>query len=655
MHPLAMHSPHLEDVIRQLENSWLQMIENNQIDKGVRPVIAESWKRSLKYGVPYDKPLPPSTNFENELQRYEQILKIASPIINRFKHDIEKSGYFVMISSAEGLILRLYGDTEQIEKVANNHNTMPGIDFSERNKGTNIIALCLNTKSSNQIFGAENFSLIGHSSVASGAPLKDPLTKRIVGSVAISSNYSILQHSHSLIMVKAIAFAIEQAMGHYVMQNLQESSTRYFDPHCGLIIVRDGGQIVSINDRAMELLKLNCPRPENLKGITSVPDLDQLLSEVKTEAGSWTVAGSGKEALEITAVPISYGLLRTGFILSARKNKAIFIESGKAKREQYGAEERADERELRKEKAFSAFQARSPQMQALLEKAKRAALTDSNILLLGESGTGKELLAKAIHDYSPYSDGPFVPLNCGCIPRDLIASELFGYTRGAFTGAEKSGKKGKFEIAAGGTLFLDEIGEMPLDIQVALLRVLEDRMVYPIGGDKGVPVACRVIAATNKDLLRAVKEGHFRVDLYYRLNVLSLRIPPLRERIEDILYLAEYFCRQFGLDFGSLDPQIREMFLSYPWPGNVRELKNAIERLACFGGGERISWELLPDEILAHHKKIDLSLNEARGLSEEAHIKKALHECGHNVSEAARMLGISRSTMYRKMKKYGCL
>jgi transcriptional regulator with PAS, ATPase and Fis domain len=162
-----------------------------------------------------------------------------------------------------------------------------------------------------------------------------------------------------------------------------------------------------------------------------------------------------------------------------------------------------------------------------------------------------------------------------------------------------------------------------------------------------------VIAATNKDLLRAVKEGLFRVDLYYRLNVLSIRIPPLRERIEDILFLAEYFCRQFGLEFSQLYPEIRELFLSYPWPGNVRELKNAIERLVCFSNGGPITRELLPEEILAFNKTADLNLNKARGLSEQAQIKKALHESGHNVSEAARKLGISRSTMYRKMKKYG--
>jgi transcriptional regulator with PAS, ATPase and Fis domain len=534
--------------------------------------------------------------------------------------------------------------------VANDHNTMPGIDFSERNKGTNIIALCLNNNSSNQIFGAENFSLIGHSSVASGAPLKDPLTKRVVGTVAISSNYSILQHSHSLIMVKAIVYAIEQAMGHHIMQELQDSGNIYFSSDHGLITVHDSGQIVSMNSKAMELLRLNHEKPKNLNEITSVPQLNQLLMETQAGsrplAGGWTVAENRKDALEITTIPISYGLLRTGFILVVRKNRAIFIEPSKAKREPDSAAER-------KEKAFSAFQTKSPRMQALLETAKRAALSDSNILLLGESGTGKELLAKAIHDYSEYSEGPFVPLNCGCIPRDLIASELFGYTRGAFTGAEKTGKKGKFEIAAGGTLFLDEIGEMPLDIQVALLRVLEDRVVYPIGADKGVPASCRVIAATNKDLLRAVKEGLFRVDLYYRLNVLSIRIPPLRERIEDILFLAEYFCRQFGLEFSQLYPEIRELFLSYPWPGNVRELKNAIERLVCFSNGGPITRELLPEEILAFNKTADLNLNKARGLSEQAQIKKALHESGHNVSEAARKLGISRSTMYRKMKKYG--
>ena len=649
MHPLALHSPHLEDAIRQLQNSWLQMIENKRIDQKIRPVIAESWKRSLKYGVPFDKHLPPSANFENELQRYEQILEIANPIINRFRQEIEDSGFFIMVSSAEGLILRLYGKTDQIEKVANQHNTMPGIDFSERNKGTNIVALCLNNQSANQIFGAENFSVIGHNSSASGAPLRDPLTKRLVGTVAISSNYNILQHSHSLIMVKAIGFAIEQAMGQYIMQQFQDYGQKFFNSDYGLIIACDSGQIVSMNGRAMELLKLDHPKPENLVEITSVPELNQILIEARAAGSSlssgWTVAGHGKNVLEITAVPIRYGLLRTGFILITRKNRMFIFDSNRAQ----AGEEPAEER---KAKAFTTFQTRSPRMQALLETARRAALSPSNILLLGETGTGKELLARAIHDYSPFCEGPFVPLNCGCIPRDLIASELFGYTRGSFTGAEKTGKKGKFEIAAGGTLFLDEIGEMPLDIQVALLRVLEERVVYPIGADKGVPVSCRVIAATNQDLLQAVKEGRFRDDLYYRLNVLNIRIPPLRERAEDILFLAEYFCRQYGRKISDLDPEIMEMFLSYPWPGNVRELKNTIERLVCFSNGGPITRELLPDEFLAFYETADLSLSKACGLSEQEQIKKALSETGHNVSEAARKLGISRSTLYRKMKKY---
>lgn len=248
----------------------------------------------------------------------------------------------------------------------------------------------------------------------------------------------------------------------------------------------------------------------------------------------------------------------------------------------------------------------------MIYECKRAASSSSNILILGESGTGKELVAQAIHSASKYSTGPFVAINCGALPKGLVESELFGYERGAFTGANKDGHPGKFELADGGTLFLDEIGEMPLDVQVTLLRVLETREVVRIGGKYPKPIDVRIIAATNRDLREAVKDKTFRDDLYYRLNVLSIRIPPLRERGDDILELTDYFIKGFSSSKGitySVDPRVYDILTRYTWPGNIRELENTIERAVNITDNNMILPEHLPTHILQSTGISDIKRN----------------------------------------------
>ena len=237
----------------------------------------------------------------------------------------------------------------------------------------------------------------------------------------------------------------------------------------------------------------------------------------------------------------------------------------------------------------------SDQITEVIHMASMAASGSSNILLEGESGTGKEVLAQSIHNRSARRKGPFVAVNCGAIPRELIASELFGYADGAFTGAKRGGRPGKFELAAGGTLFLDEIADMPLEQQVALLRVLQDRKITRIGDDKVIPVDFRVICATNKNLLEEVEKGTFRQDLYYRLNVVAITLPPLRSHPEDIPDLFEHFVELIGREWGSkiieIDERVMEYLQQYKWPGNVRELQNVVERLISMAEGGRIQLE----------------------------------------------------------------
>ncbi len=289
----------------------------------------------------------------------------------------------------------------------------------------------------------------------------------------------------------------------------------------------------------------------------------------------------------------------------------------------------------------------SDTMSRVFSVIKKAAPSDITILIEGETGTGKELAAKAIHALSPRREQPFVAVNCAAIPKELIESELFGHEKGAFTGAS-SAREGKFELADGGTIFLDEIGDMSLDTQAKVLRALEEREIQRVGGSRSLPVDVRVIAATNKDLRGAVEEGRFREDLFYRLNVVSIKMPPLRERVEDILPLAEVFMAGRGK---SLSPKARERLLAHGWPGNVRELKNCIERALILGAGDTIQPEDLPPHFRSGGEGLPAPAESLESL-EKRHIEQTLRKTSWAKSETARKLGITRQTLDNKIRRY---
>jgi len=302
---------------------------------------------------------------------------------------------------------------------------------------------------------------------------------------------------------------------------------------------------------------------------------------------------------------------------------------------------------------FESMIGQSISMQEVFDLIQDVAPMNSTVLITGETGTGKGLAAKAIHSNSPRSAGPFVVVNCGSIPDHLMESELFGHQKGAFTDAKET-KKGRLELAHGGTLFLDEIGEIGMRMQIDLLRVLEDRVFYRVGGTQPIEVDFRVIAATNRDLEEAINGGTFRKDLFYRLNVISFQMPPLRDRREDIPLLAEHFLHRFSHETNkSIDQVSRgaidEMML-YEWPGNVRELENAIERAVVVGKGRNVMAEDLPifypDQAAP---ALDKSIKEV----EKAHITQILDENNWNIAKTAKVLGINRSTLYTKIKGYG--
>jgi transcriptional regulator with PAS, ATPase and Fis domain len=310
-------------------------------------------------------------------------------------------------------------------------------------------------------------------------------------------------------------------------------------------------------------------------------------------------------------------------------------------------------------KGFEVILGNHPCLRESIRLAQIAANSDAPVLILGETGTGKDLFARAIHEASGRK-GPFVAINGGALPRELIGSELFGYVGGAFTGARPEGKPGKFEQAQGGTLFLDEIGDMPMDIQVYLLRVLEEKKVVRIGGHKEIPLDVRIIAATNSDLTKLVREKKFREDLYFRLRVLTIHLCPLRERKSDIPLLFQHFIHKFSQKLGknitNIDPSIWPLLGNYDWPGNIRELRNVAEWAVNIAEVNTISVSHLPS-YLSGSQTIRENSNSFSSTSlielEKQEISRLLEHYGGNITKVAKALGIARNTLYRKLYKYG--
>ena len=322
------------------------------------------------------------------------------------------------------------------------------------------------------------------------------------------------------------------------------------------------------------------------------------------------------------------------------------------------------------EKRFPEFITVNPRMQAILKNVREVAPTQATVLIMGKSGTGKELIARMIHQFSDRSEGPFVPINCAAIPADLLESELFGHEKGAFTGAVRQ-KKGKFELADGGTFFLDEVAELPQNLQAKLLRVLESHRITHVGGTRVIELDVRVVAATNRDLKEMVQTGEFRKDLFYRLNVVKIMLPALKERVDDISVLVEHFLRKFNRelkkDIQSVSQEALQMLFAYSWPGNIRELENVVYRAMLFADGSVIQPRHLPEEIQEEvsRRKIEVPqtkeelLQAKKNLKEqvigelEKHfIENALQQNDWNISKTARSVGMDRRQLQNMIRKY---
>lgn len=443
--------------------------------------------------------------------------------------------------------------------------------------------------------------------------------------------------------------------------------SRLLDDYLGYVLIFDSEDRIVFMSSAV-CRDLGCSREEMLGQHKNL-----LIRRGYTErSASEFVRRTGRQAL------ISVRALKTNEIMFSNSSP-VFGENGEIELIVNRSETEKDlihkmnviyqERSLLEQSAEAVYSgakqsivARSPASLSIFAAANEVAQRDSTVMLTGEPGVGKEVLAQYIHQNSTRRDKPFVPVNCSAIPNELMESEFFGYMRGSFTGADRGGKPGLFELANRGTLFLDEIGELPLTLQPKLLRVLDSGQFRRIGGQTSVQTDVRIIAATNRDLRRMVSQGLFREDLFYRLNIIPIRVPPLRERKEDILVLADQFLDSYNRKYGTgkkLSMQAQDCLMEYRWPGNIRELKNLIERLATISRSDIISLKgpigeemPLPEpERRRVPEGADGSLrplSEATAEFQREYIQKALEHCGGNVSRAAKLLGVHRSALYRK-------
>ncbi|WP_223639522.1 sigma-54-dependent Fis family transcriptional regulator [Planococcus sp. 4-30] len=619
--------------------AWTNHVKWNTPEGEVREVIAESWSRSKEYGVNPDLLAAPvictEKAIESKIRKNIELLNLIRPLLDDLFAVVRGSDSIIAFSDKEGVILELFGDSE-IAMNAASANFKVGAKMSERHSGSNAIGTAIAIGGPIQMVGAEHYCVAWHTSHCSSAPIRDPLSSEIIGIITVVG-YLNTAHPHSLALVKAAAEAIMKLIEQKELEQEKYMSNHYFNAALesvsdGIVIVNLHGEILRMNKIAAHLLHLPGSNFEKLK-INEIEKLKSFSTDLTETINEHEVILKGESSVE------SGG--GTQFFLTSRK---IGIE-----KEHIGnilILKRKVSKELMNSTAihqFSSLVGEEESFRKTVDYARKAAKTDKNVLLIGESGTGKELFAQAIHNDSSRQRGPFLAINCASIPQELIASELFGYVDGAFTNAARGGKKGKFEAAHGGTLLLDEIGDMPLDLQANLLRVLEEREITPLGSNRSKSVDVRIIAATNQDLLSLVKEKKFRLDLFYRLNILTLEIPPLRKRKSDLPLLVDYFSRT-----KKLAPEAVNAFMAYEWPGNLRELKNVLEQMEVFCDEDILTSEYLPAYLAKETPpQENPELYKKMEKETKAQMLKAVLRNSEKIEQAAKTLGVSVSTVYR--------
>lgn len=635
--------------------AWESFVYHGEIIEDIPQLIRDSWKRCSQQKV---DPLAPTlarilTTQELSIRkrRRHDLIEVARSIINILYKLVEGSGFIIFLTDEEGVVLLVDGDPVEIEQ-HKRINLLEGAVWSEDQVGTNAVGTAIVTKSPIQIVGGEHYCATQHEITCSASPILG-CNHSMVGVLNMSGACDKV-HIHTLGMVVAAARCIEnQLVANKAMRDAFTTNTILKTTLCsipeGIATLDEMGLITQLNPKAGELLGVDIKhilgRPID-EVIVANPRLSRVVEKGVVIENIEITIEKEKETnyLTVSAHPITSetDVIEGAVVLLHCKeqiNRLVNKITG-----------------AHAQFTFHSIIGNSKKLEKSKDIARTAALTNSTVLLLGESGTGKELFAQSIHN-SSHRKGPFIAVNCSAIPRSLIESELFGYEAGTFTGADRNGRPGKFERANGGTIFLDEIGDMPHDLQAILLRVLQERQVVRVGGYKPIPIDVRVIAATNKDLILKVTEGTFREDLYFRLNVVTVNIPPLRERLDDIPILIDAMlsdiAQHLGKKITGISPQALKCLQEYKWPGNVRELENILERGAIVAHGYILGIEDIPESVV--RGQVNVSMNPSELLSLTRIERRAIIETLARVSsiaEAAKILGISRSTLYRKMSEY---
>lgn len=631
-----------------VKEMWKRFIFQNEIDERLSPMIRDSWIRSKKWEV---DPFQRHGRIKKiEAERYKNLIDWSMPLMEGLYSIVKGSGFLVILCNEKGQLLKSIGDADTL-LMADKIGFVEGADWSERVMGTNAIGTSIVIDQPVQIFAEEHYSQICQSWTCSAAPIHDS-KGTIIGVLNVSGPYEKV-HPHTLGMVVSAVKAIEYQLRlnentekNIMMQRFLEATTNNMKE--GILIIDTEGKIIKANDQLKKFLCLGQSQLEGKKideFFTNKSIISNKPVYVQNQELHLKIEPSRNvHHVMIDKIPIYKDSHWIGSMIMMKKIEKV---------RQFVNRLSGNQAKI----TFDDIIGQHPHFIQKLNEAKLAAATDSNVLILGESGTGKEMLAQAIHNASKRKNKPFIAINCGGIPRDLLGSELFGYVEGAFTGAKKGGSAGKFELADGGTLFLDEIGEMSLEMQVLLLRVIQEKEVMRIGGHKVIPVDVRIIAATNKNLREEVQKGSFREDLFFRLNVMPIILPSLQERKEDIPLLVKYFisklCNKLNKPFPEIRPDFLQALIQYDWPGNIRELQNILERTLNRNTKPILSAKDLPEELfqpfLSQAKEeMEIHKDDIKKRS----LIRALHLFNGNVTKAAEHLGISRSTFYRQMKKY---
>ncbi|TGE34415.1 sigma-54-dependent Fis family transcriptional regulator [Desulfosporosinus sp. Sb-LF] len=611
-------------------NHWERFIKGESVEAEVTPSIYRSWQRSLEYQVDHTlvsrQDILSTPHLCERRDAQESLIRAGEHVLPYIFSLLGSTDYTVLLSDKEGYIMEAMGDAPFMNK-AQKVNLSPGASWSEEIRGTNAIGTALRDNAPTSVFGWEHYLRDNHFLACWAAPIQNSQGAPI-GVLDISGEAERDRH-RILTIARMGASMIEKNLRLIELENQLRFYREGFKLASsllqqGFLAIDKDGIITDINPLGAALL-----------GRRSEDIIGQLVGNIFSSPKGWMLSGHSLD-LEIKE--------RSGKEMSSHLNRVV-NETGQSLGT-IGTIQLASN----PPPTDTLWIGHSLSTQRILERASKVANTHSSVLIHGESGTGKEIIAQTIHQLSPRREGPFVALNCASLPPSLIESELFGYVDGAFTGARRGGKPGKFELANKGTIFLDEIGDMPLNVQVALLRVLQEKEVSRIGDTKAVKIDVRIIAATHKNLSDLVTAERFRLDLFYRLKVITLELPPLRERPEDIGDLVPHFirriCESLGRPILGVDAEVYAHFLAHPWPGNVRELENCIESMVAMADGTVLTTADLPDELHQTTAKPEPLLNQQTKQT----ILYALNQTKGKIAPAAKLLGIGRNTLYRKIK-----